>query len=72
MDRGKGRTLYITGPANCGKTFILDPLQVIYKTFVSPTTCSYVWLGVKETEVIFLNDFRYTPAILPWNDMLLC
>ena len=71
MGRGKGRNLYITGPANCGKTFILDPLRVIYKTFVSPVTCSYAWLGVKETEVIFLNDFRYTPAILPWNDMLL-
>jgi len=71
MGRGKGRNLYITGPANCGKTFILDPLRVIYKTFVSPATCSYAWLGVEETEVIFLNDFRYTPAILPWNDMLL-
>ena len=71
MGRGKGRNLYITGPANCGKTFILDPLRVIYKTFVSPATCSYAWLGVEEKEVIFLNDFRYTPAILPWSDMLL-
>ena len=71
MGRRKGRNLYITGPANCGKAFILDPQRVIYKTFVSPATCSYAWLGVEETEVIFLNDFRYTPAILPWNDMLL-
>ena len=71
IGRGKGCNLYITGPANCDKTFILDPLRVIYKTFVSPATCSYAWLGVEETEVIFLDDFRYTPAILPWNDMLL-
>ena len=71
MGRGKGRNLYITGPANCGKPFILDPLRIIYKPFVSPATCSYVWLGVEDTEVIFLNDFRYTPAILPWSDMLL-
>ena len=71
MGRGKGRKLYITGPANCGKTFIPDPLRVIYKTFVSPATCPYAWLEVEEAEVIFLNDFRYTPAILPWNDMLL-
>ena len=71
MGRGKGRNIYITGPANCGKTFILDPLRIIYKTFVSPATCSYAWLGVEDTEVIFLNDFRYTPAILPWSDMLL-
>ena len=71
MGRGKGRNLYITGPANCGKTFILDPLRIIYKPFVSPAICSYAWLGVEDTEVIFLNDFRYTPAILPWSDMLL-
>ena len=56
--------LYITGPANCGKTFILDCLQVSNKTLVSPATCSYAWLGMEETEVIFLNDFYYTPAIL--------
>ena len=71
MGRGKGRNLYITGPANCGKTFSLDPLRVIYKTFESSATCSYAWLEVEETEVIFLDDFRYAPAILPWNDMLL-
>ena len=34
-------------------------------------TCSYGWLEVEDKEVIFLNDFRYTPAILPWNGMLL-
>ena len=71
MGRGKGRNIYITGPANCGKTVILDPLRVIYNTFLSPATCSYAWLGVEDKEGIFLNDFRYTPAILPWNDMLL-
>ena len=65
MGRGKGRNLYITRPANRSKPFILDPLRVIYKPFVSPATCSYAWLEVEETEVIFLNDFRYTPAILP-------
>ena len=67
MGREKGRNLYITGTANCGTTLILDPLRSIYTTFVSPATCSYAWLGVEETEVIFLNDVRYTPAILPWK-----
>ena len=71
MGRGKGRNIYITGPANCGKTFILDPLRVIYNTFLSPATCSYAWLGVEDKEVIFLNDFRWSPIILPWSDMLL-
>ena len=71
MGRRKGCNIYITGPVNCGKTFILDPLPVIYNTVLSPATCLYAWLGVEDKEVIFLNDFRYTPAILPWNDRLL-
>ena len=71
MGRWKGRNIYITGPANCGKTFILDPLRVIYNTFLSPVTCSYAWLGVEDKEGILLNDVPYTPAILTWNDMLL-
>ena len=28
MGRGKGHNIFICGPANCGKTFILDPLRV--------------------------------------------
>ena len=34
-------------------------------------TCSYALLGVEDKEVIFLTDFRWSPVILPWNDMLL-
>ena len=41
MGRGKGLNIYINGPANCGKTFILDPLRHIFDTFLSPATCSY-------------------------------
>ena len=32
--RGKFRNILITGPANCGKTFILKPLNEIYTMFV--------------------------------------
>ena len=56
---------------NCGKTFMLDPLRVIFKSFLSPVTCSYAWLGVEDKEIIFLNDFRYSPVIIPWSDLLL-
>ena len=71
MGRGKGRNIYINGPANCGKTFILDPLRHIFDTFLSPATCSYAWLGVEDKELIFLNDFRWSPTIIPWTDFLL-
>jgi len=71
LGRGKGRNIYITGPTNCGKTFILDPLRVIFNTFLSPACCPYAWLGVEDKKVIFLNDFSWSPCILPWSNMLL-
>ena len=71
LGRGKGQNVYITGPANRGKTFILDPLRVTFNTFLSPATCSYAWLRVEDKEVIFLNDFRWSHLMLPWSDMLL-
>ena len=71
MGPGKGRNINICGPANCGKKFMLDPLRVIFKSFLSTATCSYAWLGVEDKEIIFLNDFRYSPAIIPWSDLLL-
>ena len=71
MGRGKGRNNYINGPANCRKTFILDPVRHIFDTFLSPATCSYAWLGVEDKELIFLNEFRWSPTIIPWSDFLL-
>ena len=71
MGRGKGRNIYINGPAYCGKTFILDLLRRISDTFLSPATGSYAWLGVEEKVLIFLNDFRWSPTIIPWSDFLL-
>ena len=53
------------------KHSFLTPYMLFINTFLSPATCSYAWLGVEDKEGIVLNDFRYTTAILPWNDMLL-
>ena len=58
QERGKYWKILITGPSNFGKTFILDPLNVIYDTFSNSATTSFVWVGVKSREVIFLNDFQ--------------
>ena len=55
--RGKNRNLYIHGPANCGKTFILSPLKLIYKTFSNPATGTFAWVGAEDAEIIMLNDF---------------
>jgi len=69
--RGKYRNLMITGPANCGKTFILKPLTTIYDTFCIPATGSFAWVGVEGKEIIFLNDFRWLSQLIPWHDLLL-
>lgn len=68
--RGKYRNIYIHGPANTGKTFILSPLKSIYKTFCNPATGSFAWMGVDQAEIVFLNDFRWDPKTIAWADFL--
>ena len=62
--RGKYLNLIITGPTNCGKTFILQPLTVVFKTFCNPATTTYAWIGAAEAEIILLNDFRWCPQVI--------
>ena len=66
--RGKYRNVYIHGPANCGKSFIVSPLKVIYQAFSNPATGSFAWIGAEEAEIIYLNDFRWHPKIIAWAD----
>ena len=68
--RGKYQNVFIHGPANTGKTFILSPLKSIYRAFCNPATGSFAWMGVDEAEIIFLNDFRWDPKIIAWADFL--
>ena len=69
--RGKYRNIMIVGVANCGKTFLLDPLNVIYETFSNPASTSFAWVGAEKAEILFLNDFRWTPSVIQWHDFLL-
>ena len=69
--RGKYRNIMIVGPANCGKTFMLNPLNTIYNTFSNPACSSFAWVGAEEAECIFLNDFRWSQQTISWHDFLL-
>ena len=69
--RGKYRNILVKGSANCGKTFLLNPLNVVYNTFSNPASSSFAWVGAASAEIIFLNDFRWSPQVLAWHDMLL-
>ena len=32
---------------------------------------SFAWVGIQDVECIFLNDFRWSPQVIPWYDLLL-
>jgi hypothetical protein len=61
--RGKYRNLLVTGPSNCGKSFLFKPLPLIYRAFVNPACNNFAWLGIEEAEVVLLNDFRWTSQV---------
>ena len=69
--RGKFRNIMITGPASCGKTFMLKPLEKIYNTFCNPANDKYAWVGADKAEVILLQDFRWSTQLISWNSFLL-
>ncbi len=52
---GKYKNLMLTGPANCGKTFLLNPLNSIYKTFTNPASTSFAWVGAEQANVLFFE-----------------
>ena len=66
LDKGpaKYRNVMLVGPTNCGKTFLLNPLNVIYNTFTNPASSSFAWVGAEKAECIFLNDFRWSASII--------
>ena len=62
--RKKHNNLLIIGASNCAKTFLLEPLNVVF-THVQNTPASslFGWLGVEQAQVIYLNDFRWVNPI---------
>ena len=70
MGRCKGSTLFFVGPQDAGKSFLLLPIEVMFKTFSNPTRGTYNWVGVEDAECIFLNDFRWDKNLIAWDDLL--
>ena len=55
--RGKRRHILIKGAANTGKTFLLNPINVVFKSFSNPATSTFAWVGAEKAEFIILNNF---------------
>ena len=68
---GKYRNVYLKGPVNCGKTILLNPVNLIYNAFRNPATTTFASIGAEQSDIIFPNDFRWCKQILPWHDLLL-
>ena len=68
---GKFRNVMITGPVNCGKTFTLKPLEIIYNAFSNPANDNYVWVGADKEEEITFQDFRWSSELIYWKKLLL-
>lgn len=66
----KYRNIMIFGAANCGKRFLLNPLNAIYNTFSNPACTSFAWVGAEKAEVLFLDNFRWSSSVIQWHDFL--
>ena len=70
IGRGKYRNVLIVGPANCGKTFMLKSLSLVFDCFNNPASSTFAWVGAEQAEVIVLNDFRWNSKLTEWSDLL--
>lgn len=68
--RGKRRNMMLTGPKDSGKTFLMDPVRKIFKTFLNPADDKYTWQDAEDCEAMFFNDFRWSKNMIRWNDLL--
>ena len=69
--RSKFWIILIVVPTNCGKTFLLSPLQKIFNTFCNSANDKQVWLGAEKAEITFSNDFRWSHDMIAWNKLLI-
>ena len=68
--RGKFRNLLLVGRSNCAKTFLFEPLKLMYKVFDNPAKDKYCWVGADKCEIILINDLRWGTDFIAWDDLL--
>ena len=68
LDQGRNCNILLVDPANCRKTFLLNPHTKIYDTFLNPSSIKYAFVGAENKELIFLNDLRWSQEMIPWQE----
>lgn len=56
---------------DCGKTFLLKRLKIIFRTFANPANAKYAWVDTDQTGVMVLEYFRCSSELILWKDLLL-
>ena len=72
--RGKNRNIFLVGRSNCGKSFLLRPLEKLFRCLQNPAMNSFSFSGARNKEIILLDDFRFNQAErkpITWSQMLL-
>jgi hypothetical protein len=68
----KGVNIFLHGTTTSGKSWILDPLRVIYHChFTPPRNSGFPLQHLPDKEVILWQDFRVDEGVLSWNGLLL-
>lgn len=71
VGRAKYYNILLHGPRNCGKSFLLNPLEDMFRCFLNPTEGKYCWVGLDDCEVAVLQDLRWSPELIKWSDFLI-
>ena len=61
-EKSRFRNVMTVGPANCGKTFLLKLLEIIFRTFINPVNDQHDWLGADQ-------NFRWSSELLCWKNL---
>jgi hypothetical protein len=59
LGRAKKTNLFLVGGSDCGKSFVLKPLSLIFRTYTKPDSGSYQLSSIVNKELVFLNDFEF-------------
>ena len=76
LDRRTETNILFYGPADCGKTFLLKPVcKILPNVFLNPASSTFGWMGVENSNLIFLNELRWKPpgsnhCNIEWQDLL--
>ena len=61
--------MILVGDTNRAKSFLVKPLLLVYNCFVPPDTGSHLLADIDGSEVVFLNEFDWDPALMPWRTL---